>query len=110
MLTEVVSRAEFDQARQVSSPQKAFLMKHSNACGISLDVLEDFTRFEAHHNEAPCFLLTIQQYRDISALIAKETGVRHESPQVLVFQDGNVVDNYSHYSITYDRLVSGLNQ
>lgn len=38
--------------------------------------------------------------RPISRWIADHTGVRHESPQALLFRDGQVVWNASHHRIS----------
>jgi bacillithiol system protein YtxJ len=41
----------------------------------------------------------------LSNQLAASTGVRHESPQILVFRRGNVTSHTSHEQITVDYLV-----
>ena len=41
----------------------------------------------------------VSERRDFSALVASRTGVRHESPQLFVLIDGNVVWSGSHSRI-----------
>lgn len=45
-------------------------------------------------------LIDVAQDQDLSRAIEERTGVRHESPQVLVFRSGKVVWNASHFKIT----------
>jgi bacillithiol system protein YtxJ len=44
-------------------------------------------------------------YRPLSNAIAEIFGVHHESPQVLLIQDGECVYDASHYDISFDDLV-----
>jgi bacillithiol system protein YtxJ len=44
-------------------------------------------------------LIDVAQDHDVSRTIEERTGVRHESPQVLVFRSGEVVWNASHSKI-----------
>lgn len=45
-------------------------------------------------------IVDVAQDQDLSRMIEERTGVRHESPQVLVFRSGKVVWNASHFKIT----------
>jgi bacillithiol system protein YtxJ len=45
-------------------------------------------------------LVDVAQDQDLSRRIEEQTGVRHESPQVLVLRSGKVVWNASHFKIT----------
>ena len=46
------------------------------------------------------YLLDLLRHRDVSNAIAEKFGIRHESPQVLVIRDGEVVAHASHFDIT----------
>ena len=48
--------------------------------------------------------VVVQKARNVSQEIAKQTGVRHESPQILLVQNGKCVWNASHRSITAENL------
>jgi bacillithiol system protein YtxJ len=48
--------------------------------------------------------MVIQENRELSELIARETAVRHESPQVLLFRDGRVTWSASHGGITLEAM------
>jgi len=44
-------------------------------------------------------LLEVQSARELSREVAAITGVRHETPQVIVLKDGRAVWNASHYDV-----------
>ena len=79
-------------------PQVIF--KHSTRCGISRIVLKEFERdnkefdgfFDFYFND-------LIKYRDVSNLIASQFKVRHESPQLIVIKNGEVILYSSHGSI-----------
>lgn len=77
------------------------IYKHSPICEISADALDEMNRFLA---EAPAGLdvriVDVLSARPASQLIEARTGIRHESPQILVIADGEVVWHASHRRIT----------
>jgi len=52
--------------------------------------------------------MVIQQSRDLSNLIARETAIRHESPQVILFRGGQAVWSASHGGITLEGMRTAL--
>jgi bacillithiol system protein YtxJ len=52
--------------------------------------------------------MVIQQNRDLSALIAEETGIRHESPQVILFRGGQAAWSASHGAVTLAAMRAAL--
>jgi bacillithiol system protein YtxJ len=50
--------------------------------------------------------LDLIAYRALSDQIAKDFGVAHESPQILVIREGKVVYHESHYGISYATLMA----
>jgi bacillithiol system protein YtxJ len=52
--------------------------------------------------------MIIQENRELSGLIARETAVRHESPQVLLFRDGRVTWSASHGGVTLEAMTSAV--
>lgn len=81
------------------------IFKHSVRCGVSSFVknrFEDDWRFS--DEEIVPYYLDLIQYRDVSNLLARQLGVVHESPQILVLRDGECVFNASHLSARVDAL------
>jgi len=76
------------------------VFKHSTRCGISAMVKRQFEReWNYKEDEIRPFLLDLLQHRALSNHIALETGVYHESPQLLLLRNGKVIHNASHNSI-----------
>ena len=86
-----------------------FLMKHSTRCSISARAHVEFERFAREiDDKAACWQVLVIEARPLSQAIATETGVTHQSPQVMLFIDGKVVWNTSHMNITRDALERAL--
>ncbi|MEO8822608.1 MAG: bacillithiol system redox-active protein YtxJ [Ginsengibacter sp.] len=84
-----------------SIPQVIF--KHSTRCGTSSMVKNRLDRQEAP-NGVNFYLLDLIKYRNISNKIASDFGVRHQSPQVLVINNGKCIYNESHSGIVFDEI------
>ena len=108
MMNELNSEKTYEEMVERSRNVPVFLLKHSLTCPVSSGALYQFERFLAENEEVPGFLLKIQENRELSNTIAAETGVVHQSPQALLFRDGEVVWNASHHSISVDSLSQSL--
>ncbi|WP_226680462.1 bacillithiol system redox-active protein YtxJ [Sutcliffiella horikoshii] len=100
--TIVQSVAEFDQVVQENGTFLFF--KNSTTCPISHAAFEEFENFVAEQNQVPCFYLNVQEARSLSNYIAETFDIKHESPQALLFKNGKVAWNASHWKITYSSL------
>lgn len=86
--------------------EKVFaVFKHSTRCSISSMAKN---RVEREWNlDFSIYYLDLIKYRSISNLIAAKSGVEHQSPQLIVFQNGLPVYDASHSGIAVsDILVS----
>ena len=54
------------------------------------------------------YYLDLLAHRDLSNLIAKWSGVPHESPQIIVFKGGKPVYHASHTAITAGETILEL--
>ncbi|MFC7320291.1 bacillithiol system redox-active protein YtxJ [Halobacillus campisalis] len=95
------SKEEFNKVNQ--SEDKFFLMKHSLTCPISAMAKKEFDQF-SEQTSAVCYVLHVQESRELSHFIAEEFNVRHESPQALYFEDKEVKWHDSHNQIKTDVL------
>lgn len=75
------------------------VFKHSTRCSISSMVLNRLEREWKHDDSIPTYFLDLIAFRSISNRIAAESGVTHESPQLLLFKDGVCIDHASHTAI-----------
>jgi bacillithiol system protein YtxJ len=93
-----------DQLKEViagSSEKPVLLFKHSTRCSISSMALNSFQKgWEGTPEEIDIYYLDLLNYRDVSNATAKETGVMHQSPQVIVLKNNEVVYTATHSSIS----------
>ena len=81
------------------------IFKHSLTCSISAAAYEQMAKFESEVT-----LVEVQRARELSGEIEHRLGVAHESPQVIVLRDGEVVWNASHFRITSDVVAEAVRQ
>ncbi len=92
---------QLEAIRGMSEQRPQFIFKHSTSCGISGMVLRMFKkRYNLEPNEADLYYLDLHAYRQISNEVANKFGVYHQSPQLLVIKNGEVVDHSSHGAIS----------
>ena len=75
-------------------------LKHSLTCPASASAYEEVKSFVKTYPAVPVYVIPVQTHRGAATYLAKHTGVRHESPQVLVFYRGRVSAVASHFEIT----------
>ncbi|MCK6602263.1 MAG: bacillithiol system redox-active protein YtxJ [Bacteroidetes bacterium] len=80
------------------------LFKHSPRCGISAMAEEEIQLAEKTQGFPEVLLVDVLDSRPLSQKIAAETGIRHESPQVILFKNGEPVWHCSHHAITAANL------
>ena len=91
---EIDDRVALDSLITDSKQKPIIVFKHSNACPISSRAYREMEKVEAEVN-----ILVVQSAREISRELANLTGVRHETPQVIVLRDGKAVWNASHFDV-----------
>jgi len=85
---------------QASHEQPVLIFKHSTTCSISAAAKSKIERQWADSGlELPIYYLDLLRFRPLSAQIAEQFGIRHESPQLLLIQDGECVYDASHMGI-----------
>ncbi|MGB0521935.1 MAG: bacillithiol system redox-active protein YtxJ [Flammeovirgaceae bacterium] len=100
------SEASLEEVKAASHKQRILIFKHSTRCSISAMALN---RMERAWNESEMqgltpYFLDLIAYRPISNKVAADFGVQHESPQVLVIENGECIYNTSHMGINYQEL------
>ena len=91
---EIDDRATLDSLITDSKQKPVIVFKHSTACSISSRAYREMEKVQADVN-----ILVVQSSRDVSRELANLTGVRHETPQVIVLRDGKAVWNASHFDV-----------
>jgi bacillithiol system protein YtxJ len=99
----IEDRTTLDNLMTDSKQRPVLVFKHSNACSISARAYREMQKLEGDVN-----ILEVQSAREISRELADLTGVRHETPQVIVLRDGKAVWNASHFDVTANGVSKAL--
>jgi bacillithiol system protein YtxJ len=107
---EVKSEADFNKTVEESFQDNlgVAIFKHSTRCSISSVAKTRLSTFWDFNEELPVYYLDLINYREISNLIAEKFKVRHESPQLLVIKNGEIIYSANHLSISVKDLHSKL--
>ncbi|WP_303309942.1 bacillithiol system redox-active protein YtxJ [Hymenobacter sp. BT730] len=93
-----------------SEDQTILIFKHSTTCSISAAAKSRLERqwADAGLSNVKLYYLDLLRYRPISNEIAEKFGVRHESPQLLLIQQGECRYDASHMGIRLSDVQSQL--
>jgi len=84
------------------------IYKHSPYCGLSLIAERQVQRYQAAPDALPMTVIDVFEQRALSDAIETVTGVRHESPQILVVRDGRVHWHASHRRVTAEAIADAV--
>ncbi|MDD3721524.1 MAG: bacillithiol system redox-active protein YtxJ [Lutibacter sp.] len=97
----LTDKAQLEEIIKISIVKPVLIFKHSTRCGTSRMALKNFeSDYDIPENEIVMYFLDLLEYRTLSNDISEKFKVAHQSPQVLVIKNGEVIYNDSHYSIT----------
>lgn len=80
---------------------------HDPYCPISRRAWHELQRLPEEALGA-AFLVDVSRQHDLSDAVEARTGVRHESPQVLILRNGRAVWDASHVAITAEEVARAL--
>ncbi len=110
-IARLTKMTELDEAVGSSADRPVFIFKHSTVCPVSARAAEQYHEFAAEDASSPSPLLTevlVREDRNLSNEIESRLAVTHESPQILLLRDGQVVWHESHFSISTERMRTAL--
>jgi len=97
---------QLNRIKEESAEKIVLIFKHSTRCNISRATLDRLERSwkEEEMKNVKSYFLDLISYRAISNQIVNQFGVEHESPQVLIVQNGKSIYDNSHFGIEYDAI------
>ena len=102
---KIESQKDLDAAIEKSSQQKVLIFKHSTRCFISKTVLRSFEKqMQESDKNFGYYFLDLLAYRSISNEIESRFDVVHQSPQLIVLENGKAIYNASHQNIDLDKI------
>jgi len=95
---------------ELSNSKPQVIFKHSTSCPISgmakMRVEDNWSEIK---QTIDFNYLDLLRNRDLSRMIATELDVHHESPQIILIKNEEVIYDASHFDITIDELKESLN-
>jgi len=102
---EITSVEEFNEMLNAPTDKAKLFFKHSTRCSISSMALKGFEReWNVSSDDFELYFVDLIAHRDISNAIAAESHVEHQSPQVVVWRNGEVIYNASHHHINAQKI------
>lgn len=96
---------QLDNIIKNSSIKPKVIFKHSTRCGISRMVFNQFQKgYESNDDNVTYYLLDLLSYRDVSNAVAQKLNVVHQSPQVIILFDKEVIHTESHHGIDIKKI------
>ncbi len=92
--------AQLNYIAEKSKSKTQVIFKHSTRCGISRMVMNQFIdNYELTEKDLDLYYLDLLSYRDVSNEVGYKFQVMHESPQLLIIKNADVVSHASHGAI-----------
>jgi bacillithiol system protein YtxJ len=103
---QLISVEQLDALLAESTTQPVAIFKHSTRCSISATAKARLERqwVGAVGEDVKLYLLDLLRYRPISNDVATHLRVSHESPQLLLIQNGVCTYDGSHLDIRLDAV------
>lgn len=105
---KLTTTAQLDQIKAESADQPVLIFKHSTSCSISAMALSRLERNWSDAAGIKPYYLDLLANRSLSGQVANTFAVVHQSPQVLLIQDGQCVYDASHMSISFQALTQAV--
>jgi bacillithiol system protein YtxJ len=99
----LTSSAQLAEIKEKSKNKPQLIFKHSTRCSISSVAKNRLERGTPAEN-VDFYYLDLISYRELSAKIAEEFAVFHESPQVILIKNGECSYDESHSGINMDDI------
>lgn len=99
----IIDSKSFEDLTVRSKERPVVIFKHSLTCAISASAYEQMAKFDGE-----VALVEVQVARALSTEIENRLSVTHESPQVIVLRNGQVVWNASHFRITAEAVTDAV--
>lgn len=92
-----------------SKHKPQIIFKHSKTCGISQSAYDKLeSGFALLEGKVDFHYLDLLSYRSVSNEVAEKTGVLHQSPQIILLENGKVVYTVTHLAINPEKIVEHL--
>ena len=105
-MTELALHSLDDWERALRAHARVLLFKHSPTCAVSGAAHAEYAAFCRAHPDAPTLFVDVLADRAVARGLAERCGVRHESPQAILFAGGRPHWHRAHHAITAAALAA----
>ncbi|MBI3964703.1 MAG: DUF2847 family protein [Chloroflexi bacterium] len=102
---QLTTSAEIDQLLERSMEEPVLLFQHDPYCPISSRAYREVMLVGGTFA-----LVDVSEPGDVKRTIEARTGVKHESPQVILLRGGRAVWSASHYAVTAEAIAQAAQQ
>jgi len=100
---------QLEKIMEAAGEKPIVFFKHSTTCGISAMAKNKLeSAWDFNTDDMDFYYLDLLSHRPVSNKIAELLRVVHQSPQIIVVKNGQVVFHNSHHAIGVDSLKDGL--
>lgn len=98
--------SQLETIKEESFKQPVLILKHSKTCSISATALSRLERNwkQEKVGDLKPYFLDLLANRSLSAQIALTFDIEHQSPQVLLINDGVCIYSATHFDISFAEL------
>jgi len=94
---------------QNSKDKPQLIYKHSHRCSICFLAKEELEEVGIElNNITDLYMVNVINQREVSNAIASKLNVRHESPQVIILKDEEIVWKGSHWDVKGKEILKQL--
>ena len=105
----LTSVGDLEKAILASDLGTVVLFKHSTRCSVSRMALKMFEQgWDETLNDVSAYYLDLLENRPVSAAIGDKLHIEHQSPQMLILQNGQVVHHSNHHDIDVNAVKNYL--
>ncbi|MCS6983463.1 MAG: bacillithiol system redox-active protein YtxJ [Candidatus Absconditabacterales bacterium] len=103
------SLTTLDQFHDLLATQQQFVIfKHSTRCSISSNACREVYQAINALGLENVYLLDVLTTGDLKHKLATEINIKHESPQLLIFDQGKLTAHASHGTISHGWIINQL--
>ena len=95
---------QLNEIKTVSDDKFVLIFKHSSGCIVSRMALKQFEKDYKNNNHTTNYFLDLLSFREISNAVASKFEVQHQSPQILIINNGKCVYKVSHDAIDAETI------
>jgi bacillithiol system protein YtxJ len=106
----IIALESQEQLDEIANAQTAaVILKHNTTCPISRSMKINFEKEgDVLPRNTVVYMLDLLEHRNVSNAIEAKFSVTHESPQILLIQDGACSYNASLYDISAEEVANAL--